>query len=190
MRSARRIEQDGLIFETGAGTSEMTFEHLQDQSRRLANALSAQRNHAGRPDRHPAAAMPGDGDRPSRRLSARRDCVAALHFVRAGGDRIPSERQRREGRRLECGGRRKAARRRRQVECAAPSDLDRRSARRQRARLDDAHRASLGRQRDGPDERRRSRHHRLHLGDDGKSQGRALCSPRAARPPSRRRASA
>ncbi len=30
-----------IISETGAGTSEMTFEHLQDQSRRLANALSA-----------------------------------------------------------------------------------------------------------------------------------------------------
>jgi acetyl-CoA synthetase len=30
-----------IIFETGAGTSEMTFEHLQKQSRRLANALSA-----------------------------------------------------------------------------------------------------------------------------------------------------
>lgn len=31
-----------LIFETDAGTAEMSFEHLQEQSRRLANALSAQ----------------------------------------------------------------------------------------------------------------------------------------------------
>lgn len=30
-----------IVFETGAETSEMTFEHLQEQSRRLANALSA-----------------------------------------------------------------------------------------------------------------------------------------------------
>ena len=31
-----------LVFETGGDVSEMTFEHLQEQSRRLANALSAQ----------------------------------------------------------------------------------------------------------------------------------------------------
>jgi acetyl-CoA synthetase len=30
-----------LIYETGAGVSEMTFEHLQEQSRRLANAFAA-----------------------------------------------------------------------------------------------------------------------------------------------------
>ena len=30
-----------LVYETGAGASEMSFEHLQDQSRRLANALAA-----------------------------------------------------------------------------------------------------------------------------------------------------